>query len=63
MTPNKSKIKPINTKCRAIGITLATETADTIDDMMELPEYRNNRSFVIETLITTHPKFRKFKGK
>lgn len=45
------------------SVTFSKETADVINKMTELPQYRNNRSFVIETLVTSNPTFVSFNKK
>lgn len=40
---------------QARSITFSVATDRNIDKIMKLPQYRNNRSMAIESLITTNP--------
>jgi len=42
------------------SVTFSTATAEVINEMVKMPEYRNNRSFAIETLITSSAAYKRF---
>lgn len=58
--PLDNKDKKVEKKSRetvARSITFSTDTDNMIDKMSLLPKYRNNRSFVIESLIVDSPEY------
>lgn len=42
------------------SITFSKNTYDVLEEMKKLPQFRNNRSNVVETLIINNPQFKEF---
>lgn len=40
-----------------MSIAFSLDTADMINKMVQLPKYRNNRSFAVESLVTSSPEY------
>ena len=40
-----------------MSIAFSLETANMINKMVQLPKYRNNRSFAVESLVTSSPEY------
>ncbi len=54
------KAKKNNKETVQFSVTVSNDTAQMINEMLTLPQYRRNRSLVIETLITSNPTYISF---
>lgn len=60
----KKQVGPVREKDKVgVSYTFSRETTDKIDEIASKPQYRNNKSFVVESILNTSKEFKKIKSK